>query len=568
MIRLDRDIESAMALVIDGNATSRSIVVSQLRDLGVGQITQANRLSDGRRKLEVRPYDIVICEQQFPGEDQTGQELLDDLRREQLLPYATVFLMITGEARYAQVAEAAESALDSYLLKPYAGKALAERLRQARHRKRELGSIFTAIEADQFELAAQLCMNRFKERAEYWLYAARIGAELLLRVGRHAQAQDLYNAIIQAKTVPWAKLGVARAQVESGQIATAQTTLEGLLTADPSYADAYDVMGRVQIEQGQLEAALETYRLAADITPNSISRLQKLGMLAFYVGNDQEAERLLDRATLLGISSKMYDPQSLVLLAFTRFRMKDSKGLQRCRDNLAHLCTRHPQCRRQSRMLGVVETLDHLLAKRLAPAVDGVGQLASERLAADLDIEAACNLLGLIATLASQELNLDGMDDWVTCLAVRFSTSRSVADLLERSAAGHAPHVDLVKQGHTTIMSMSESAMSHVLEGRPEASVRALLAHAEETVNAKLADTAARTLRRYRDRVADAEALELRLKTLQDRFAAAWAPPRLGQGQRAAGGLRLRDGSPAAQTQARENTVKTGSTAPADTTPA
>lgn len=566
MIPIDRDIETAMALVIDGNPTSRSIVVSQLRDFGVAQVVQAGRLADGRRRLELRPYDIVVCEQQFPSEEQTGQELLDDLRRAQLLPYATVFVMITGEARYAQVAEAAESALDSYLLKPYAASALAERLRQARHRKRVLGQIFSAIEADQFELAAQLCLNRFSARAEYWLYAARIGAELLLRVGRHAQAQSLYNAIIEAKTVPWAKLGVARAQIESGQMATAQTTLEGLLTADPSYADAYDVMGRLQIEQGQLEAALETYRMAADLTPGSITRLQKQGTLAFYVGNDEEAEKLLDRATLLGITSKMYDPQTLVLLAFARFRAKDSKGLQRCRDNLAHLLTRHPQCRRRGRMLGVVKTLDHLLGKRLASAVDGVDELARDRRATDLDIEAACNLLGLIGTLASHELSLDGMDDWVSDLAVRFSTSRSVADLLERAAARHAPHVELVTQGHAAIMAMSESAMSHVLEGRPEASVRALLEHAEQTANSKLADTAARTLRRYRDRIADADALESKLQALQKRYAAAWTPPRLGQGERAAGGLRLRDGSPAAQTQARADAVKTDSADQADAT--
>ena len=566
MHRLDRDIEQASALVIDGNATSRSILVSQLRDLGVSQVTQASRLADGRRRLEVRPYDIVVCEQVFAGEEQTGQELLDDLRREQLLPYATVFVMVTGEARYAQVAEAAESALDGYLLKPYAATALADRLRQSRHRKRVLGEIFTAIEADEFEQAAKLCLQRFAARGDYWLYAARIGAELLLRIDRHGEAQALYNAIIEAKAVPWARLGVARAQAESGQITQAQHTLESLLAADPSYADAYDVMGRVQLEQGKLDAALETYRRAAEMTPGSITRLQKQGMLAYYSGLDEEAGQLLDRVTLLGISSKMYDPQALVLLAFVRFRAKDSKGLQRCRDNLAHLLTRTPDCPRRRRQLAVVETLDHLAGKRLAAAVDQVSALAAERLDASLDVEAACNLVGLLATLATQELALDAMDDWVRDIAVRFSTSRSVTDLLDRSASRHPPFAALIAQAHATIMALSEAAMSHVLEGDPAASVQALLDAAEKTINAKLADTAARTLRRYRERIGDAEALETRLKSLQARFAQSWAPPRLGQGPRAAGGLTLRDGSPAAQVLAKEAAAKTGSPEPAAAT--
>jgi len=552
MMMLDREIDSAQALVIDGNPTSRSIIAAQLRELGVSQVAQVSRLADGRKRLEARRYDIVVCEQQFPGDDQTGQELLDDLRRENLLPYGTVFIMITGEARYEHVAEAAESALDSYLLKPYSASTLAERLRQARHRKRSLGRIFGAIEADDIETAAQLCLDRFTERGEFWLYAARIGAELMLRMNRHEDAQALFAAIIDAKAVPWAKLGVARAQVDGGQVNQARRTLEVLINADPSYADAYDVMGRVQIEQGNLDEALETYRRAAEITPGSISRLQKQGMLAFYLGQDEEAERLLDRATLIGITSKTYDWQTLVLLGFARFRLKDAKGLQRSRENLEHVATRAPDNVRLSRFCRVVRTLEHLLAKRLAAAVSEVGTLAAERRAPDFDIEAACNMLSLLATLAANELLLDDMERWVTELAIRYATSRSVTELLSRAAAPHPPFAALISQGHAQVQSRSEKAMAHALDDRHGDSVRALLQAAEETLNAKLVDTAKRTLHRYRDRVPDAAQLDARIEALRERYADSWAAPRLGQGARAAGGLTLRDGSPAAATLARE----------------
>ena len=199
MMILDRDVDNTSALVIDGNPTSRSILLSQLRELGLSQIAQATKLSDGRQRLEARRYDLVICEQNFPGTTETGQELLDDLRRANLLPYSTVFVMVTGEARYAQVAEAAESALDCYLLKPYTANSLAERLRQARHRKRVLKDIFTAVENEQFEAAAALCVRRFEARGEFWLYAARMGAELLLRIEKHDHARRLYEAIIATK---------------------------------------------------------------------------------------------------------------------------------------------------------------------------------------------------------------------------------------------------------------------------------------------------------------------------------------------------------------------------------
>jgi CheY-like chemotaxis protein len=570
MLMLDREIDRASALVIDGNPTSRSILCAQLREMGVGTVVQATRLSEGRNKLEARRYDIVVCEQSFPGDDQLGQELLDDLRRSNLLPYATVFVMVTGEARYEHVAEAAESALDCYLLKPYSASRLAERLQQARHRKRVLGQIFTAIENEQFEAAAQLCLERFTSRGDYWLYAARLGAELLLRIGQHETAGTLYNAIIEAKAVPWAKLGVARAQADAGRLEPARRTLEQLTTADPGYADAWDVMGRVQIEQGRLDDALETFRKSAAITPNSIPRLQKQGMLAYYLGDMAEADRLLDRAVLLGISSKMFDQQSLVVLAFARFQAKDTKGLQRCRENLDFIAERQDGNERVQRFQRVVSALDHLLAKRLSAGLALVQALAAERDAPNLDVEAGCNLISLLAELAAFEIQLDDAGAWIERLGVRFASSRAVSELLTRAASRYAPFAEIIGQCHVTVLALSEQAMSHALEGDPTTTVRKLLAHAESTLNAKLVDTAKMTLQRHRAKIEDADALETRIAAMRERYAGSWAAPRLGQGTRAAGGVTLRDGSPAAQTQSREVTaaVRTDSPAPLDETAA
>jgi CheY-like chemotaxis protein len=125
MAILEDDFSSCSALVVDGNPTSRSILVSQLREFGVGSVIQSARTSDARRQLEFRAFDFVLCELHFPEETNSGQDLLDDLRRNQLLPYSTIFIMVTGEATYAKVAEAAESALDGYLLKPHKAWAAA-----------------------------------------------------------------------------------------------------------------------------------------------------------------------------------------------------------------------------------------------------------------------------------------------------------------------------------------------------------------------------------------------------------------------------------------------------------
>ncbi|MBF0743821.1 response regulator, partial [Shigella flexneri] len=60
----------SQALVIDGNATSRSILVAQLRDYGIGRVVQCSRVQDARARLEHTVFDYVLCEQYF---QETGQ---------------------------------------------------------------------------------------------------------------------------------------------------------------------------------------------------------------------------------------------------------------------------------------------------------------------------------------------------------------------------------------------------------------------------------------------------------------------------------------------------------------
>jgi CheY-like chemotaxis protein len=516
---LDPDIGDCKALVVDSNPTSRSTLVAMLRDWGVGTVVQTGRPADARKVLENRVFDIVLCEQHFDHQNTGGQDLLDELRRAQLLPFSTVFVMVTGEASYAKVAEAAESALDSYLLKPHNAETLADRLRQSRRRKRVLREIFEAIEAQDHHLAARLCMQRFAERSEYWLYAARIGAELLLRVGDHESARRLYEAVRETRALPWAKLGVARSYVEEGNTQQAKRTLESLLSDNPGYADAYDVMGRVQVEQGDLTGALETYRRACDLTPSSVTRLQKAGMLAFYAGEGEEAERALDRAAVVGISSKMFDMQTLVLQAFLKFDKGDTRGLARTFDNLGHAREKMPDNVRLQRFFELVTVLKTLQERQLARVVSHLKDMVREIREEGFDFEAACNLTSLLVRVLRTEVALPDGDLWVTSIAKRFCISKATSDMLAALAKAVPPYAQIVRDVHHEIGVMAEQAMTHSVKGSPEKAVATLLQQGQDTLNAKLIDLAGRVLQRHKDRIGDAQVdLARRQGLLRDRF--------------------------------------------------
>ena len=98
MALIEDDISSSRALVVEGNPSMRALLVSQMRDLGVKNVMQCGRIVDARRHLEHLTFDFVLCELHFADENASGQDLLNDLRRNQLLPVSTVFVMVTGEA--------------------------------------------------------------------------------------------------------------------------------------------------------------------------------------------------------------------------------------------------------------------------------------------------------------------------------------------------------------------------------------------------------------------------------------------------------------------------------------
>ncbi|KQW44701.1 MULTISPECIES: response regulator [unclassified Roseateles] len=538
MFLMDNTIQAASALIIDGNANSRSLMSAQLRDLGVGTVRQTPRVKDARVMLEHQTFDIVLCDYHFDASDTSGQDLLDELRREGLLPYSTVFVMVTSEATYAKVAEAAEAALDAYLIKPYTSANLAERLASARQRKRILKEIFEAIENQDFETAANLCLARFEAKDKYWLYAARIGAELLLRLKRFADARVLYEAIIAAKTVPWARLGVARTEVATGNLQAARRTLENLTGDLPDYADSHDLMGHVQMEQGDLAQALKTYQTAATLTPGCLLRLQRCGSLGFYAGQRAEALKMLERAMSQGLRSKLFDMLSLVLIGLMRFDAKDTKGFKYAHDSLTAAMERAPGSIRLQRFDLVFRGLAFLLERRVGQALVVAREFTQHADSGNFDLEAASLLTALWLRLCSQEVELEEMMPILRSLGVRHCATKASTEILVAMSETHLASADQFRDCHQQIFNVAETAMRHSLRGSAKVAVELLIQQGEVTRNAKLIDMAGLVLKRHADKIDSAETLADQIDALHSRYV---KPMGSSPGKpRAAGGVALR----------------------------
>ena len=535
-------IDECRALIVDGNHTSRSILAAQLRDMGVGTVVQSSRPQDARGKLEHATFDIVLCDYHFEHCEYSGQDLLDDLRRGQLLPYFTTFVMVTGEASYNKVAEAAESALDSYIVKPYTAVSLGERLVLARRRKLALAKVFEALEAGETQRAAALCVQRYLEGLSYGLYAARIGGELFIREGRFDEAKALYQKLLERPAPPaWARLGLARTLLESQQAPQAEKLLEGLVKDSPDFAEGHDLLGKLQVDQGDLGEALDTFKNAWEITPSSITRSAKLGAISFYMGEQDEAKRPLERAAALGAGSKMFDNQSHLLLAFVRYDARDAKGVRRCLSSLEHTLHKAPDTPRLIRQVEIGKILTMLVDKHTEAAKSEMFTLGRQLDAPDLDVEGACNILSLLARMPSETARGTRAKEWVEALAWRFSGNKAAAQLMGAASEKLTEQHDQVLAVLAEAQAAVQKAMTYALTGEKRHTVVELINLAKKWRNAKWAEMAEHALERHKAHIPDHSELNAAVKELKAMYSG--QPSKLPLGNedgRQTGGLSLR----------------------------
>jgi hypothetical protein len=265
--------------------------------------------------------------------------------------------------------------------------------------------------------------------------------------------------------------------------------------------------------------------------------------MTFYTGDVKAAEKLLDRATTIGLDSKMFDPQTLVILAFTRLDSKNRKGLQRCRDDFTRLLERSPGNPRLIRQVEVIEILSDLMSDRNASALERTRAMNQTSKQTDFDFEACSNLASLCAQLGRRKLGQGVTGDIVESLSMRFCTNRSLTEMLAGSAQAYAPLPDRIRDAGLQIMKISQDAVSLAMRGDPASAVQQLLIEGQTTLNSKLIETAYQLLNRYKSKVPDAEALSAAIETLRSRYATRPNQAKKLNQTRQAGGLQFRASS-------------------------
>jgi CheY-like chemotaxis protein len=495
------------ALLVEGNDVMRSVAADQLRQAGAEEVVSVSRIGAARERLEAEHFDLVMCSREFSGKEESGQDLLDELRRENLLAPDTVFIMVAAGATYQDVAEAGESSIDSFLVRPYTTAILSDRLGEAVKRRRTLSPIFNALQNGELGVAFTRALMRFQEGQTYGLYCGRLAAEMLLRFQRPEDAQKVFQRISERFPNPWTRLGIARAQSACGDLAAAKVTIEQLQQHEPDYADAHELLGQVLIEHGELEAALQHCVRASELTPGCVMRAQIAATLTFYMSTSSAALPLLERTCRIGARSRLFNPLSWVLVALARLDAKDSKGVAAAQQSLVAWVQRHGATPATDYFTRVMQVLLTLARQDAAEATAQTRELSLLVDNDEFDLEAANVLMSLWARIKDESWAYSQRVGIAQSMGLRLGASKAVTELMCAAAGPQEPVTAALRQAQNSITQYSQRCVQRSMTNDVVGAVTQLLEHAETTRNSKLFELAGLTLKRRGAKITKLEEL-------------------------------------------------------------
>ncbi len=112
-------------LVVDDFSTMRRIIKNLLKELGFTNIEEADDGATALPMLKQGNFDFLVTDWNMPG--MTGIDLLKAVRADPALAHLPV-LMVTAEAKREQIIMAAQAGVNGYVVKPFNGPTLKEKI--------------------------------------------------------------------------------------------------------------------------------------------------------------------------------------------------------------------------------------------------------------------------------------------------------------------------------------------------------------------------------------------------------------------------------------------------------
>ena len=293
------DLSKLSFLLIDDFADYRAMLRSILQSCGAQFIDDVANAQDALKKVVKQKYDIILCDYNL-GDGKNGQQLLEEIMHQQLIPYGTIYIMVTAENTQSMVMAAVEYHPDGYLNKPFPKELLIKRLELLVEKKAVLKDIYRAYNKNNYSKALSIADKKMTEHKKHRLEIGKLKAEIALAANEVDIAEQVYDQALAMRDFQWAKVGKARVLIHRQDYDNAQDLLEEVIDENKNYMKAYDLLADIFEIQGKTRLVQKVLKAATQISPNNIARQQYLATIARENNDDKLAEKSLKTAVLQG----------------------------------------------------------------------------------------------------------------------------------------------------------------------------------------------------------------------------------------------------------------------------
>lgn len=300
-------------LILDDLPEMRSTLRSQVGSLGCEQIAVSSNVKDSLEQLKTNSFDVILCDYYLAG-GTDGQQFLEFLRNRRIIGRDVLFVMITAEKTYQNVVTAAECLPDDYLLKPFTADTLKSRLERLLEKKNRLARVDQLQNKGDWRGVIAACDEILASKDRYFVDVLRIKGNALILSGQGEAAIGFYEQALAMRPLPWAKLGLAKAYQQVGELERSKQTLQMLINEAPRLMIAYDMLGSLHLAAGDTDAAMAVLDDACQISPNSLARHRAIASVAEEKGDFSRVEQALELVVKKTKNSPLRETQDIARL--------------------------------------------------------------------------------------------------------------------------------------------------------------------------------------------------------------------------------------------------------------
>jgi tetratricopeptide (TPR) repeat protein len=295
-------------LVVDDFQEFRASVRNMLQSFGAMSIDGANTAQSAINMIQTKPYDVILCDYNLGHDQKDGQQILEEVKHRELIKLSTVFIMVTAENTTEMIMGAFEYAPDDYLIKPFAKEILKARIDKAFKKKADLELVESAVKKKEYRHAIDLCEEQIENNPPNLFEYLRLKGDLCLSIGDYDRARDLYEMVLEMRTIPWAKIGLGKVFYYQENYAEAREIFYSLVQENKMLIVAYDWLAKTLQKLDAPEEAQLILQDALNISPKSVNRQKHLGDVSLQIKDFDVSEKAFKSAIEVGKHSYLKSP--------------------------------------------------------------------------------------------------------------------------------------------------------------------------------------------------------------------------------------------------------------------